>query len=123
MRCLACKAASANGQGIWMLRGSAVKHILGPVHLGVIAAATEASQLAAEDANHLEEPYFDPSDAYINPHATDLAMPELWFELFDLALDDMPDLEPCSDDKDGFAGVPNTIPTGILPHNPSIEET
>lgn len=107
----------------WKLRSSAAKHILGPVHLSVIAAATEASQLAHEDASRLEEPYCDPSDAYINPCAADLATPELQFGLFDPALDGMPDLGPCSDDKDGFAGVHTPIPTGMLPHDPSIEET
>ncbi|KZP11281.1 hypothetical protein FIBSPDRAFT_899076 [Athelia psychrophila] len=123
VRCLACKAASSDGKGTWMLRRSAAKHILGPVHLSVIAAATEASQLAREDASRLEEPYCDPSDAYINPRAADLATPELQFGLFDPALDGMPDLGPCSDDKDGFAGVHTPIPTGMLPHDPSIEET
>lgn len=103
-----------------MLRGSASKHILGVAHLSAVAAAMAASQLAAEDDNRLEEPYYDPSDVYINPDAG-TAAPEHRIGLFDPALDDMPDLEPCDDDG-GYVGFTSPVPTGILPHNPSTEQ-
>lgn len=102
-----------------MQRGSAVKHVLGNAHLDAAATAMAASQLAAADVIHLKELDSDLSDVYINADAADMAAPEHRIGLFDPIFDDMPDLVPCDDDGD--AGYPTLVPTGILPHNPSIE--
>lgn len=112
VHCLACKETSSDGNGSWMLKGSAQKHTLGASHLSAVVAATESRRQATESAHHLQQPYYNSPDVYINP-STAVATPEPHIGIFDAAADnDIPDF---LDDDGEFASSSPPIPIGIFP--------